>query len=85
MNLGVKGLTRAGSTVGCAIRNGFDIRLAHATCSKSTFSQPFQEKFISEVVRIASITIFHASKLCKAENLKLATLGSESVEGFTSV
>ena len=35
--------------------------------SKSTFSQPFQEKCISEVVRICSIIIFHLSKLWKAK------------------
>ena len=34
--------------------------------SKSTFSQPFEEKCISEVVRIDSIIIFHLSKLWKA-------------------
>ena len=31
--------------------------------SKSTFSQPFKEKCINEVVRIGSIIIFHPSKL----------------------
>ena len=30
--------------------------------SRSTFSQPFREKCISEVVRIGSIIIFHLSK-----------------------
>ena len=34
--------------------------------SKSTFSQPFKEKCISEVVRIGSIIIFHLSKLWNA-------------------
>ena len=34
--------------------------------SKSMFSQPFKDKFISEVVRIGSITIFLLSKLGKA-------------------
>ena len=31
--------------------------------SKSTFSQPFKEKFMGEVVRIGSRIIFHLSKL----------------------
>ena len=35
--------------------------------SKSTFSQPFKEKFISDVVRIGHIIIFHLSKLWKAK------------------
>ena len=66
--------------------------------SKSTFSQSFKEKCISEVVRIGSIIIFHLSKLWKAKfvilcdviflvrgckgNLKLITLGSERVNMF---
>ena len=33
--------------------------------SKSTFSQPFKEKCISEVVRIGSIIILHLIKLWK--------------------
>ena len=35
--------------------------------SKSTFSQPFKEKCVSEVVRICSIIIFHLSKLWKVK------------------
>ena len=35
--------------------------------SKSTFSQAFKEKCISEVVRIVSIIIFHLSKVWKAK------------------
>ena len=35
--------------------------------SKCTFSQPIQEKCISEVVRISSIIIFHLNKLWKAK------------------
>ena len=35
--------------------------------SKSTFSQPFNKKCISEVVRIGSIIILHRSKLWKAK------------------
>ena len=35
--------------------------------SKRTFSQPFKEKCISEVMRIGSIIIFHLSKLWKAK------------------
>ena len=31
--------------------------------SKSTFSQPFREKCINEVVRIGSVVIFHLNKL----------------------
>ena len=34
---------------------------------KSTFSQPFKEECISEVVRIDSIIIFRLSKLWKAK------------------
>ena len=34
---------------------------------KSTFSQPFKEKCISEVVRISSVIIFHLSKLWKSK------------------
>ena len=34
---------------------------------KSTFSQPFGENYISEVVRITGINIFHLSKRCKAK------------------
>ena len=58
--------------------------------SKSTFSQPFKEKSMSEVARIGSLIIFHLSQLWKAKfsilcnviflvrlqgNLKLITLG----------
>ena len=39
--------------------------------SKSTFSQSFQRKYLSEVVRIDSILIFHLSKLWKATFFKL--------------
>ena len=35
--------------------------------SKRTFSQPFREKCVSNVVSIGSIIIFHLSKLWKAE------------------
>ena len=35
--------------------------------SKSTFSQPFKEKHIGEVVRIGSAIIFHLSKRWKAK------------------
>ena len=34
--------------------------------SKSTFSQPFKEQYISEVVRIGSIIILHLSKAMKS-------------------
>ena len=65
---------------------------------KSTFSQPFREKCISEVVRISSIIIFHLRKLWRAKffilcdvafwwgckgNLSLITLGSERVKTET--
>ena len=39
----------------------------HAQVQKSTFSQPFKEKCISDVVRIDSIIIFHLSKLWKVK------------------
>ena len=35
--------------------------------SKSTFSQPFKEKCVSEVARICSIIIFHLSKPLKVK------------------
>ena len=34
---------------------------------ESTFSQPFEAKFTSDVVRIGSLIIFHLSKLCKVK------------------
>ena len=38
----------------------------HSQVQKSTFSQPFKEKCVSEVVRIGSVINFHPSKLWKA-------------------
>ena len=39
------------------------------TSTKSTFSQPFKEKCINEVMRMGSIIMFHLSKLRKAKFL----------------
>ena len=65
--------------------------------SKSTFPQPFKKKFISEVVRIGWIIIFHLNKLLKTKlstlcgviflarqqgNLKLVTLGGKGLKSF---
>ena len=68
--------------------------------SKSTFSKPFKEKCISEVVRIGIIIIFHLSKLWKPKffikydvkflvrlqgnYLKLITVRSERVNDINS-
>ena len=45
--------------------SGFFLTLSLPS-SKSTFSQPFKEKFISKIVRIGSMIIFHLSKQWKA-------------------
>ena len=67
----------------------------YSRVQKSTFSQPFKEKCISEVVVFGSIIISQLSKLCQARffiacdviflvglqgNLKLITLGSGRVK-----
>ena len=85
-------------SVQIGLRHGYRVRNTRRTwgSSISTFSQPFKEKRISEVVRIGSIIIFHLSKLyekpsssyCVLQylwwscrgNLKLITLGSERVK-----
>ena len=49
-----------------SLEEGWENVLFELPSSKSAFSQPFKDKFISEVVRIASIIIFHLSKLWRA-------------------
>ena len=51
-----------------AFNGEYEVRLTLSLLSSnSTFSQPFKEKCISEVVRIGSVIIFHPIKLWKAK------------------
>ena len=86
------GLDRFAALASCKGGNRSSLSLPS---SKSTFSQPFNRKCISEVERIGSIIIFHLNKLWKAKfstlcvmlyflrgcrgNLELTTLGTERV------
>ena len=45
---------------------------------KSTFSQPFKDKCISDVVRIGSVIIFHLSKVWKAKFFMLCDVSGEA-------
>ena len=45
------------------VRKVGDMLTLSLPSSKSAFSQPFKEKYMSDVVRISSVILFHLSKL----------------------